>query len=169
MHRIVWLPVVLLLALALVACSASTPPTATPVPPAATKAPQATAAPANTAAAQPTAAPTDTKASQPAAVTAGSLAAEGKTIFAGRCASCHGANGEGRTGPALIGSGAALGKYGDAKKLLDFISSAMPKANPGSLKPEEYQRLVAFLLVQDGIVQTDAALDLAKLNAITLK
>ncbi|MBI4216992.1 MAG: cytochrome c [Chloroflexi bacterium] len=87
----------------LAACGGATPPTATPVPPAPTRAP--TVAPTATSAppaVAPTAAPP--AATRPAA-TSGD-AARGKALYTAKgCNACHGANGEGAPGigPKLVG------------------------------------------------------------------
>lgn len=83
----------------------------------------------------------------------GSAAAEGSRVYAIQCASCHGAEGEGFIGPPVFGPDAALGSYGNGKKLLDYISATMPQNNPGGLTDAEYQQVLAFLLVRNGFVE----------------
>ncbi len=55
------------------------------------------------------------------------------------------------TVPAIVGSNAHLDKFADASVLHAFISAAMPWHKPGSLEPEIYWRLTAFLLRQNGV------------------
>ncbi len=105
----------------------------------------------------------------PAAVTAGSLADGGKTIFANKCAGCHGPNGGGGTGPANIGPSNQLAKYATAKGLYDKVSTTMPRSAPGSLTATEYMQVTAFLLVQNTFVKAADPLDASKLAAIALK
>ena len=118
----------------------------------------------------PIPAPTTAPSGSPAAVsTAGDLAALGKDVFAGKCSSCHGGSGQGAAAPKLIGSGNALGRYGNAQALLTFISKNMPKSNAGSLSATESLRVLAFLLIQNNLLPTDALLDPAKLSAVVVK
>jgi mono/diheme cytochrome c family protein len=145
---VMWLLVVAVL----VACSA---PAVTP-----TAAPMA-GQPSPTAATRPTLQP----ASGPLA---GQLAELGKVVFAKSC-SCHGANGEGRNAPALVGSSAKLDKYGTAQGLLQFITQSMPLGAKGSLKSDDYLNIVSFLLVDNKVVSADNAIDVAALAGISLK
>ncbi len=106
---------------------------------------------------------------QTGAATAGTLAAAGRTVYTGRCAGCHGDNGQGRTGPAVIGSGAQLAKYNTAGGLYDKISTTMPATAPGSLSSQDYLSVTAYLLVQDGYVGNDTQLTAGQLDGIPLK
>jgi hypothetical protein len=54
--------------------------------------------------------------------------------------------------PPVIGPDAPLNNFEDASVLYAFISSAMPWHDPGSLEPEVYWRLTAFLLRENGYV-----------------
>ncbi len=101
--------------------------------------------------------------------TFGQAADSGKTTYASKCAKCHGDNGQGVTAPAVIGSGANLGKYNTAQGLLEFISAQMPFDAPGSLSSQEYLNILAFLLVQDNYVTAATALDSNQLVNIQLK
>ena len=103
------------------------------------------------------------------AITAGYLAASGQTLFATYCAKCHGANGQGVIGPAVIGSGAALSKYHTAQGLLDFIDTTMPFDAPGSLAHVQYLDLLAFLLVHNNDMTSGAAFSESGLASVTLK
>jgi mono/diheme cytochrome c family protein len=117
--------------------------------------------------APPTAVPT----SPPATVTpmAQTLAALGQEIFADKCAVCHGQQGQGVTGPAIIGLSAGLEKYNTGQGLFDYISGAMPKNAPGSLTNQQYLEVVAFLLLENGYVQADAPLNMERLDQIQLE
>ncbi len=55
-----------------------------------------------------------------------------------------------RTIPALIGP-STLSRFGTAADLYAFISHAMPFQAPGSLKPEEYWAITAFLMRGHGL------------------
>ncbi|MEO7457815.1 MAG: cytochrome c [Gemmatimonadaceae bacterium] len=91
----------------------------------------------------------------------------GAPIYAQKCASCHGAKGEGiDKNPKLIGREPPAGFVfaSDAKvpktignywpyatTLYDYIHRAMPLNVPGSLTPTETYSLVAYLLRENGI------------------
>lgn len=60
--------------------------------------------------------------------------------------------------PAVIG-GSSLQKFPNAAILNAYISAAMPYWKPGSLQPEEYWRITAFLLRQNGIWEARAELN----------
>ncbi|MFC2041941.1 c-type cytochrome [Chloroflexota bacterium] len=97
------------------------------------------------------------------------VAGVGENVFASRCAGCHGTTGGGGRGPAVIGSKASLGKYNTAQGLFDFVSTNMPKSNPGSLSHQDYLNVVSFLLVQNNYLQKDATFLESQLINITLK
>lgn len=103
------------------------------------------------------------------ATTAGQLADSGKTVYADSCASCHGAQGQGGTGPAIIGANANLGKYDTAQGLFTKISTTMPRDHPATLTPAQYLQVTAFLLVQNNVVQPTASLSSAALGGVPLK
>ena len=129
---------------------------------------------AGCAAPAPTAAPTQL--SKPAATSApatggpaaAQLAEAAQPLFTKTCGPCHGAKGEGITGPAIIGTASQLGKYGSAQGLLEKISTTMPRNKPASLSAEQYQQLLAFLLLQNQFVKADTALEASQLAAIPL-
>ena len=101
--------------------------------------------------------------------TAGQLADAGQPIYASMCAVCHGAQGEGKIGPALWGPNANYGAFKSAQDLLTFITYKMPLTSPGSLTPEQAMDLTAYLLVQDGIVQRSASFSPASFGSTQLK
>jgi cytochrome c oxidase subunit 2 len=102
-------------------------------------------------------------------MTFGQLSQLGSTVFADNCAVCHGNNGEGKVGPALIGPNQHLANYGTAQGLFDFISTNMPFSNPGSLTHEQYLDVLSFLLVQNKEVSDNATFNESQLGGITLK
>ena len=60
---------------------------------------------------------------------------------------------EGVAAPALKGS--AFGEMATAQSLtadalLDVIANTMPQSDPGSMKPEEYAAVTAYILQQNG-------------------
>lgn len=52
--------------------------------------------------------------------------------------------------PPVVGAEAPLNNFTDASVLYAFISTAMPWHRPGSLEPEVYWRLTAYLLRENG-------------------
>lgn len=115
----------------------------------------------------PTGVAVGTAAAAGAAASAGQLADAGKTVFADNCARCHGDQGQGVTGPALIGPSASYGRFSNAEQLLNYISTAMPMDHPGSLTPQQYLQVTAYLLVQNNILQTSASM--SNLGSVPLK
>ncbi len=113
---------------------------------------------------------TATLSTTPAATaTYASYADSGKSVFAASCAKCHGDQGQGITGPVLIGPDASLTKYTTAQGLLSFISSAMPLDAPGSLTHQEYLQLLCWLLVQNNYAPASAAFSESALGSVQLK
>jgi mono/diheme cytochrome c family protein len=67
-------------------------------------------------------------------------ASRGEDLYAGMCKSCH---------TTASHTGVAFQKSWDGRALADlfsYISTKMPKNEPGSLAPEEYVDLLAYLL-----------------------
>jgi len=67
-------------------------------------------------------------------------AARGEDVYAGMCKSCH---------AAATHTGVAFEKSWDGRSLSElfgYISTKMPKNEPGSLAPEEYADVLAYLL-----------------------
>ncbi|HET7085733.1 MAG TPA: c-type cytochrome [Rhizomicrobium sp.] len=100
------------------------------------------------------------QAAKPALYTA-DQATQGAAVYAQACAACHGAQMEGVAAPALKGS--AFGEMAAAQSLtvdtlLDVIANTMPQSDPGSLKPEEYGAVTAYILQQNGYPAGSAAL-----------
>jgi S-disulfanyl-L-cysteine oxidoreductase SoxD len=94
---------------------------------------------------------------------------QGETIFAAKCASCHGAHGEGKPMDRLVGG---IGTLRDKKPektvgsfwpyattLFDFVRRAMPLNAPQSLTPDEVYSVSAYVLFLNGIVPQDTILD----------
>jgi S-disulfanyl-L-cysteine oxidoreductase SoxD len=75
-------------------------------------------------------------------------AERGKAVFAMNCAACHGDKLEGGgSGPELSGP-SFTGGYtsGTAAALYTKISQDMPSSAPGTLMPEQYADVLAFVL-----------------------
>ena len=109
---------------------------------------------------------------------------QGATIYAGACASCHGANGEGKPPayPQLVGGPRGnfnfasdfkiprtIGNYWPyATTLYDYIRRAMPLTAPGSLTPDQTYAVTAYLLNREGIVPAGTSLDAKSLTAVVM-
>jgi mono/diheme cytochrome c family protein len=108
---------------------------------------------------------------------------QGAAVFAGACASCHGANGEGKPPayPQLIGGPKTfdfasdykiprtIGNYWPyATTLYDYIRRAMPLTAPGSLTAEQTYAVTAYLLQREGIIPANTTLDAKALAAIQM-
>jgi cytochrome c len=103
---------------------------------------------------------------------------QGEAIFAAKCASCHGAHGEGKPMDRLVGG---IGTLRDKKPektvgsfwpyattLFDFVRRAMPLNAPQSLTPDEVYAVSAYVLFLNGIVAQDATLDAGTLAKIKM-
>jgi cytochrome c len=97
-------------------------------------------------------------------------AREGKGLYASLCATCHGANGEGKEiYSALVGGRGSLaerrylltvGSYWPyATTVWDYIHRAMPYVAPGTLTANEVYSLTAFLLYANGIIGEDMVMN----------
>ena len=111
-------------------------------------------------------------------------AAQGAALYATNCASCHGANGEGKPPayPQLLGGPKGtfdfasdfkiprtIGNYWPyATTLFDYIRRAMPLAAPGSLTPDQTYAVTAYLLSREGIIPDGTSLDARSLTAIQM-
>lgn len=75
----------------------------------------------------------------------------GGQLYADKCATCHGADGQGVVGPPLWGprsfaDGAGTGRV---YTLAGYIRYAMPQNAPGTLSDEEAQQIAAFIDSQE--------------------
>jgi mono/diheme cytochrome c family protein len=79
-------------------------------------------------------------------------ARDGKHVFDGSCASCHGSNLLGGSAPPVAGS-AFLKKasilHWSVADMRNLVVTAMPASNPGSLSPQQYADVLAYLLAAD--------------------
>jgi ubiquinol-cytochrome c reductase cytochrome c subunit len=77
-----------------------------------------------------------------------SMVSEGQKLLAANCAGCHGDKAEGgNAGPTLSGPDFTNGyKDGNASALYNKISMDMPSSAPGSLTPEQYADVMAYVL-----------------------
>lgn len=95
-------------------------------------------------------------------------ASPGWETYNQHCASCHGPDGGGYIGPAIIGPETALASYVSAQGLLDYISATMPQSQPGSLSSETYRDLLTLLLIENSFVPSDWDPEDKDLSAIPL-
>ena len=113
-------------------------------------------------------------------------AAAGQTVYAQKCASCHGASGEGLppANPRLIGRDPqaegfpfgrdprlvkTIGNYWPyATTVFDYVRRAMPPDAPGSLSDSDVYNLTAFLLHANDLIQADAVIDASTLPQVKM-
>jgi mono/diheme cytochrome c family protein len=80
--------------------------------------------------------------------------AKGGALYAGGCASCHGAELQGGSGPALRPLEALKQPEGAAASAADlarWIRLNMPVADPGSLSTAQAHDVTAFILARSGV------------------
>ena len=109
--------------------------------------------------------------------------AEGATIYAAKCASCHGATGQGGTAERLVDRESGknwdfatnaklvktVGNYWPyATTLYDYTYRAMPFMQPGTLTPNETYALTAYILALNKIVPEDAVMDQTTLPKVMM-
>lgn len=114
-----------------------------------------------------------TSTSAPAAASTGSgveaarLAETGKQVYKQQCQVCHGDQGQGLVGPALIGSRASPAKFGPtADDLHTYIRTNMPQTAPGSLSKDQYLAVTTYLLLQNQLVPPTQRIDEGALQQI---
>ena len=100
----------------------------------------------------------------------------GQTVYTSKCATCHGANGQGGTGPAVWGSGFVPGQYVgttlfalNAQAMLNFISSSMPLTAPGTLSHTDSVNVLCYLLIQESEVSPSTVFNESQLSTIVIK
>ncbi len=84
--------------------------------------------------------------------------AAGQDVYAAECANCHGEQGEGGTGPVLIGGSRRIASYGDTDRLYDYVSRTMPFDDAGTLSEEQYWDSIAYLLDANELLPAQAVL-----------
>jgi thiosulfate dehydrogenase len=77
--------------------------------------------------------------------------ARGQTLYREQCAGCHGAEGQGGSGPPVWGPGSFSDGAGTGRvyTLAGFLRYAMPLTAPGSLSDAEAQHIAAFIDAQE--------------------
>jgi mono/diheme cytochrome c family protein len=103
--------------------------------------------------------------------------AQGAQVFAQKCASCHGAAGEGGVGDRLVSTTpwgewpveAAVGNYWPySTTLYDFIVRAMPMNAPGTLTANETYAVIAWILNQNKLIADNAVMNATTLPAVQM-
>lgn len=92
-------------------------------------------------------------ASQPPALYTDAQASQGASLYASKCAICHGAQLEGGAGPPLTGPNiTTLGEktHLSVGDMFTYITSNMPLNAPGSLSKDEYVKIMAYILKDNG-------------------
>ncbi len=111
------------------------------------------------------------------------VSAQGKTVWSGiftaeqvaagkdqaiaECAACHGMTLKGDLAPTLIGPD-FIDHWFDANlgELVSRVQDTMPSNAPGSLKPEQYANIVAYMLSENGFPAGGETLAVAPLDAL---
>ena len=84
--------------------------------------------------------------------------AAGRDVYLGECAKCHGEEGEGGTGPLLIGGSRRIASYENTERLYDYVSRTMPFDDAGSLSDEQYWDSIAYLLDANDLLPAEVVL-----------
>jgi S-disulfanyl-L-cysteine oxidoreductase SoxD len=106
-------------------------------------------------------------------------ARQGKAVYAAKCASCHGATGDGTPSDRLVGgfgdkgggppAAKTVGSYWPyATTLFDYIRRAMPLNKPKSLSDDEVFALSAYLLERNGIIRADQTMNAKTLPKVVM-
>lgn len=105
-------------------------------------------------------------------------AKQGAQLFDLKCAVCHGPAGIGASAEPLMGEvGSLSSEYPEktvnsywpyATTLFDYIRRAMPIDAPFSLSTNEVYALCAYILNQDGIIETDQELNEENLPQVSM-
>ncbi|MFV2004631.1 MAG: c-type cytochrome [Gammaproteobacteria bacterium] len=108
--------------------------------------------------------------------------AQGKKIYAHMCAACHGhdmANPVKGTGASALRGGRGTLASGNPKKtvesywpyastLFDYTKRAMPFNAPGSMSNDEVYAVVAYILAEGGIINTDTVMDAKTIASVKM-
>lgn len=104
--------------------------------------------------------------------------AQGRRIYAERCASCHGARGQGGPMDRLAGGQGTLGSAKPVKTIgsywpyattvFDYVRRAMPFNAPGTLSNDQVYAVTAYLLNLNGIVGENAVMNAKTLPRVVM-
>jgi mono/diheme cytochrome c family protein len=78
----------------------------------------------------------------------------GRDVYTKQCASCHGASLQGVAAPTLTGPGLAHSHL-NASQLRNIVVHSMPLTAPGTLSPNDYAAVMAYLLSYDCVPPAD--------------
>jgi hypothetical protein len=101
---------------------------------------------------------------------------QGAAIFAQKCALCHGENGKGGVGGAIVGppvatldGGKTIGNFWPyATTVFDYIRRAMPYSEPRSLTDQEVYALTAYMLSLNKLIGENDTIDAQTLPRVKM-
>lgn len=82
----------------------------------------------------------------------------GAASYRAYCATCHGANREGASGPALSGDGFVQRWRGRTPALHSLISNSMPYDAPATLTAAQYAAITRYILAQNAVKHTSSTI-----------
>jgi mono/diheme cytochrome c family protein len=77
----------------------------------------------------------------------------GKGVYTQQCSSCHGAQLQGVSAPALTGSGFGHANL-NVSQMRTIVTTQMPLSAPGSLSKSDYAAVMAYILASDCVKST---------------
>jgi len=106
-------------------------------------------------------------------------AAQGEAIYAAKCQACHGEKGAGRPNDVLVGGFGTIASDKPAVKtvgsywpyattLFDYVRRAMPYQDSKSLTNDELYAVSAYILLLNGVIGADDALDAQSLPKVKM-
>ena len=97
--------------------------------------------------------------------------AQGKELYTQFCQRCHGADGqrgEGTRTP-IWGPGAAQDKFKTVQELFEYLQFLMPFDKPETVTDEQRWIIIAYMMVQHGVMKPADTLDPAQAPQIAIK
>jgi len=105
-------------------------------------------------------------------------AAQGAAIYAQKCIACHGENGKGGIGAALVtdrkitsinaGEKSIANFWPYATTVFDIIRRAMPWTQPRTLSNDEVYALTAYILAQNKLIDENAVMNAETLPKVRM-